>query len=220
MMYVVKKFIDKLWKEHGFQYETVSFIKDEEFSEFWKQHAKKYYDSLSDELKEDFIVHFPKYIEENQIPKIKDWSGVDKDVLAAWNDYLQIIKKPSYWNGKVEEGILIPLFSNEIEEKYFNYVVQYLEENFKLNGATLSYLYHIMQKLFYGKNKAYIDYCKNTLKIKNFNQIQPRERFGELDPSYQNEISTYRRSAFEKAQNNWNKANENHQFNFKKSYQF
>lgn len=213
MIYVIKKFIESL--------ETVSYvydmkftsIEDEEYPEFWQKHSLEYFENLDDESKEKFAIFYPKYMAEVQYPKIQDWNNVDEYVRAEWKDYLTKIHNYSYWHRNNSNSFSVPLFKDDTDEEFFNYVVSYMSNKTKLNGAMLSYLYHILSSWFIGKQKEYLSYCKKY--NIQFNQIAQRDRHSNLNPSYDSDISVYRRNSFESAQKSWNESNKK-QYNFSK----
>lgn len=213
MMYVVKKLIDKLWDEYGFEYESISYIKDEQYPEFWQKHSLEYFHNLDDDGKERFVIFYPKYMANMQYPKVQNWDFVDEYVRVEWEDYLTKIHKLSYWYGDNTNMISISIFKDDTDEKFFNYVVNQMSQKNNLNGAILSYLYHIMSKWFYGKQKEYLSYCKK-FNIQ-FNQIAQRGRYCNLNHTYNSDTSVYRRYAFETAQKRWNESNDK-QYEFSK----
>ena len=214
MMYVIKQFNEFLQGIYGiWSLDKCVGLKDEEYPEFWQHCSKQWYKRLPTDEREHFVKYYIKFIENEQYNRVKDWPDVDDDIRAEWLKYIKKIKDISYWNIKATNKISVPLFKDDTDEEFFNYVVSYMSNKTKLNGAMLSYLYHILSSWFIGKQKEYLSYCKKY--NIQFNQIAQRDRHSNLNPSYDSDISVYRRNSFESAQKSWNESNKK-QYNFRK----
>ena len=156
---------DKYWK---FSVENLKKSKVKPPAWVYKKAVEEYYnDVLADEHKELFAEYFHIHLY-NFLNQLKESNLID-DLHPEYENYKQYLKEvrsDKYWKARNNKEFNNTVFKTDLNEQFFNYVVNHFEQVNNLNQRTFHFLYYVlMESLMLNGQKEYVGYVN-----KNYNQ--------------------------------------------------